>query len=40
MHFNNARSREGLGIQYRDVRQAVCEHFQQLIDDGLVKRRG
>ena len=40
IHFNNARSREGLGIQYRDVRQAVCEHFQQLIDDGLVKRRG
>lgn len=37
--FNNARSREGLGIQYRDVREAVCEHFQQLIDDGLVKRR-
>jgi len=39
IHFNNARSREELGIQYRDVRQAVCEHFQQLIDDGLVKRR-
>ena len=37
--FNNARSREGLGIRYRDVREAVCEHFQQLIDDGLVKRR-
>ncbi len=37
--FDNSRSREGLGIRYRDVREAVCEHFQQLLDDGLVKRR-
>jgi len=37
--FNNERSRKGLGIVYRDVRAAICEHFQQLIDDGLVKKR-
>ena len=37
--FDNSRSRRDLHIEYRDVRIAVCEHFQQLIDDGLVKKR-
>lgn len=37
--FNNQRSRKDLGITYRDVRASICEHFQQLIDDGLVKKR-
>lgn len=39
VHFDNSRSRSDLGLVYRDVREAVCEHFQQLLDDGLVKRR-
>ncbi len=37
--FDNSRSRRDLHIEYRNVRTAVCEHFQQLIDDGLVKKR-
>jgi nucleoside-diphosphate-sugar epimerase len=37
--FDNSRSRKDLHIQYRDVSQTLCEHFQQLIDDGLVKKR-
>lgn len=37
--FNHARSVNELGLQYTDVRQSICEHFQQLIDDGLVKKR-
>jgi dihydroflavonol-4-reductase len=28
-----------LGIEYRDIRESVCEHFQQLLDDGIVKKR-
>jgi nucleoside-diphosphate-sugar epimerase len=39
LSFNHDRSVRELGIQYRDVRQSICEHFQQLIDDGLVKKR-
>jgi len=37
--FDNRRSREGLGIQYRDVGVALCEHFQQMLDDGQIKKR-
>lgn len=37
--FDTSRSQKELGIQYRDVRQSLAEHFQQLIDDGLVKKR-
>lgn len=39
IYFNNQRSIDDLGIQYRDIRHSVCEHFQQLLDDGLVKKR-
>lgn len=37
--FDKRRSQDELGLKYRDVRQSLCEHFQQLIDDGLIKRR-
>lgn len=39
IYFNNQRSQDELGIQYRDIKQSVCEHFQQLLDDGLVRKR-
>lgn len=39
IYFNNKRSIDELGIQYRDIHQSVIEHFQQLIDDGIVKKR-
>jgi dihydroflavonol-4-reductase len=35
---DNGRSRTILGIDYRPVRTAVVEMFQQLIDSGVVKR--
>lgn len=38
--FDTSRSRKELGLNYRDIRQSLVEHFQQLIDDGLVKKRG
>ncbi len=38
IHFNNRRSLT-LGIRYHDIRQTLEEHFQQLIDDGLLKKR-
>ncbi|KAF7276192.1 hypothetical protein GWI33_010831 [Rhynchophorus ferrugineus] len=39
IYFNAQRSIDELGIHYRDIRQSVIEHFQQLIDDGIVKKR-
>ncbi|QNH50608.1 aldehyde reductase [Acinetobacter venetianus] len=38
IYFNAERSVNELGIQYRDIRESVCEHFQQLLDDGIVKK--
>ena len=38
IYFNATRSVDELDIQYRDIRASVCEHFQQLLDDGIVKK--
>jgi nucleoside-diphosphate-sugar epimerase len=34
--FDTSRSRTELGIAYRPVDQTIRDHFQQLLDDGLV----
>lgn len=34
---DNTKSREKLGMRYRDLETTLAEHFQQLIDAGLVK---
>lgn len=39
LRFDNRRSREKLGLSYRPIDQTVVEHFQQMIDDGLLRRR-
>lgn len=39
LKLDNARSKRELGLQYRPVEVTLTEHFQQLIDDGLLKRR-
>lgn len=36
--FDNRRSRE-LGVQYRPAQETFVEHFQQVIDDGLLQKR-
>ena len=36
--FDNSRSRKELGLTYRPVEQTFTEQFQQMIDDGLVRR--
>lgn len=40
IYFNAQKSIDELGMQYRDVETSLVEHFQQLIDDGIVKKRG
>lgn len=37
LKFDNGRSR-ALGVTYRPVEETFTEHFQQVIDDGLLKR--
>ncbi|MGH8491499.1 MAG: SDR family oxidoreductase [Moraxellaceae bacterium] len=36
--FDNDRSKQ-LGVQYRPIRETFEEHFQQVIADGLLRRR-
>ena len=35
--FDNTRTKEALGIDFRPAAEFIVEHFQQMIDDGLVK---
>ena len=39
LRMDNSYSREDLGMEYIPIEQTVKEHFQQLLDDGLIKRR-
>lgn len=39
LRFDNRKAREELGIQYRPLSETLKDHFQQLIDDGQVRRR-
>ena len=36
--FDNGRSRDELGLTYHPVEQTVTDHFQQMLDDGVVRR--
>lgn len=38
LRFDNTRSRTALGMTYRPAKESAEEHFQQLLDDGLVGR--
>ena len=39
LDFSNSRSRDELGLVYRPVEATITDHFQQMLDDGLVPRR-
>ena len=39
VRFDNSYARSDLAMTFRPAAQAVVDHFQQLLDDGLVKRR-
>lgn len=36
--FDNSRSLEELGLTYRTVQETFTEHFQQMLDDGVVRK--
>ena len=35
--FDNTRTLVDLGVSFRPAEESVVEHFQQMIDDGIVK---
>ncbi len=37
--FDNSKGRTALGIEYRPLEQTLADHFQQMLDDGVVRRR-
>ena len=37
--FDNRKSIRELGMNYRPLEQTVCDHFQQVLDDGLLYRK-
>lgn len=39
IYFNAEKSQRELGMHYRNIETSLIEHFQQLIDDGIVKKR-
>lgn len=39
LRLNNQRSKDRLGLNYRDIANTLVEHFQQMLDDGVVRRR-
>lgn len=36
LRFDNRRARDALGLTFRPAAESIIEHFQQLLDDGLV----
>ena len=39
LHIDNRYGIKDLGIEYRPLEETLVQHFQQLLDDGLVRRR-
>jgi len=40
MYFNNSKSKKNLKIKYRPINETLVEHFQQLINDKLISKKG
>lgn len=38
IYFDSTKSQTELGMQYRNVKDSLVEHFQQLLDDGIIKK--
>ncbi|MEM7180532.1 MAG: aldehyde reductase [Spirochaetota bacterium] len=39
IHFDNSYTKKDLGLEFRKVSDTVIDHFQQILDDGLLRRR-
>ena len=36
--FDNSYTQNDLGIKFTDIKQTVCDHFDQLLRDGIIKK--
>ncbi|MGH8461725.1 MAG: SDR family oxidoreductase, partial [Stenotrophobium sp.] len=39
LHFDNSKSRRELKMEYRPLEETLADHFSQLLDDGVIRRR-
>ncbi|TAJ55789.1 MAG: aldehyde reductase [Nevskiaceae bacterium] len=39
LKFDNSYTRKDLGMQFRPVETTLAEHFQQMLDDGILRKR-
>ncbi len=39
LKFDNSRSRQRLGLQYHSLEQTFVDHFRQLLEDGVIRRK-
>ncbi|MBK8397969.1 MAG: NAD-dependent epimerase/dehydratase family protein [Leptospiraceae bacterium] len=37
--FDNSYTQKDLGLKFTDIKQTVCDHFEQLLQDGIIKRK-
>ncbi len=37
--FDNSYTQNDLGIKFTDIKQTVCDHFDQLLRDGIIKKK-
>lgn len=40
LRFDNSHTREALGVTFRPAAETVGDHFQQMLDDGVIRKRG
>lgn len=40
LRIDNSKSKKSLGVKYRPIEKTLTEHFQQVLEDGLVRKRG
>lgn len=39
LRFDNSYTREDLQMEFRPVAETICDHMEQLLQDGIIKRR-
>ena len=39
LRFNNSYTRENLQMEFRPAAETICDHMEQLLQDGIIKRR-
>lgn len=40
LRFNNTYTQKDLGMEFSSCEQAIVDHFQQMLDEGTIKKRG